>query len=70
MSLQIRVIIEHIPDRQYALLGLATEAECLPVLEVGGITFYRAQSTPRWVLYKRALSGHGELSRPMHPSQR
>ena len=69
MSLQIRVVVEHIPDRQYALLGLALESECLPVLEVGGLTFYRAHSTPRYVLYKRALEGYDERT-PLHPAQR
>jgi hypothetical protein len=60
VSLALRVVVEHIPNQQYAILGLATDAECLPVLQVGGITFYRAQSTPRWVLYKRAIAGWGE----------
>ena len=51
------------------MLGLAVEAECLPILTVGGLTFYRAQSTPRWVLYKRAIEGWGE-TKPLHPAQR
>lgn len=70
MALQVRVVIEHAPTF-YEILGLMPESDCPPILQVQGhdTTFYRARSTPRWVLYRAAVKGHGERT-PFHRDQR
>jgi hypothetical protein len=62
----VRVVVEHSPSF-YEILGLKLLAECLPQLAVDGTTFCRVQSTPRWVLYRAAIQGHGDRS--FHPDQ-
>jgi hypothetical protein len=48
----------------YRLVGVYPEEQCEAILQLAdkdGVphTYYRARSTPRWVLYRRALSGWG-----------
>lgn len=57
----VRVVIEHHP-KLYAILGLSEEDKCPKTLGIDGRTFYRAKSTGRWVLYRGAVSGHGDYS--------
>lgn len=56
----IRVVAQHAPNL-YAILGLfPNDAETLaPTIAINGLTYYRAESHDRWVLYKAALSGWG-----------
>lgn len=70
----LRVVVEHAPTF-YEILGVVAATDCPVVLQIPGhdTTFYRAQSTPRWVLYKAAVRGHGERfdgGRPLHRNQR
>lgn len=60
-NLHVRVVVEHSPAH-YEILGLMLESDCPPSLRIAGhdVTFYRSQSTPRWVLYKQAVKGWGE----------
>jgi hypothetical protein len=57
----VRVVVEHSPAF-YEILGVMLESDCPSVLQVRGTdtTVYRGQSTPRWVLYRAAVTGHGE----------
>ncbi len=57
----VRVVVEHSPAF-YEILGVMVDTDCPPTLQVRGYdtTFYRCQSTPRWVLYRAAVKGHGE----------
>lgn len=60
----LRVVVRHDP-KIYAIIGLAEEADCPQTLsqtDSAGTshTFFRFKSTPRWVLYHAAVSGHGE----------
>lgn len=67
---QVRVLAEDGPQL-VRMLGICEEHECHPTLGIYGRTFYRARSTDRWVLYKAALSGHGEQAPVhLHPEQR
>jgi len=54
----LRVVVEHSPEL-FVILGLCREDEAPPEMFVRGRTYYRARSTPRWVLYRAALSGGG-----------
>ena len=59
----VRVIVEHAPNL-FAIIGLHDEAECAQMLTMVDAekiphTYYRARSTPRWVLYRAAVSGWG-----------
>lgn len=69
-QMHVRVVVEHSPTF-YEVLGLMAPADCPAVLEIPGYgtTFYRTASTPRWVLYKKAIQGHGEPL-PLHRNQR
>lgn len=67
---RVRVVVQHSPHL-FAILGLHDLDACPSVLQFPDSerTFYRAQSTPRWVLYKPAVQGHGEAT-PLHRNQR
>lgn len=66
----LRVVIEH-AENYFAILGLVEEKECLPTLVLQERTFYRVKSTPRWVLYRGAISGYGDnQGRNFKPEQR
>lgn len=67
---RVRVVVQHTPHL-YAMLGLHDLDACPSTLQFDDSerTFYRAQSTPRWVLYKPAVQGHGEAT-PLHRNQR
>ena len=54
----VRIVAEHSPSR-FAILGLCREDEAPPEMFVNGTTYYRAKSTPRWILYRAAISGWG-----------
>ncbi len=54
----IRVVAQHSPSL-FGFLGLFKEARLTPTLDVGGHTYYRAESHKHYVLYKAALSGWG-----------
>ena len=55
----VRVMAQHSPTL-FGLLGLWPLSQCAPVLVVGDRSYYRSASTPRWVLYKRSVRGHGQ----------
>lgn len=66
----VRVVIEHGPNL-FAILGLAEEKKCAREIGIEGRTFYRTKSTDRWVLYRGAVSGHGDYSgKTFSPAQR
>ena len=59
----LRVVVEHTPQL-FAILGLHDETACEPtltLLDADGRphTYYRTRSTPRWVLYRAAVSSIG-----------
>jgi hypothetical protein len=56
----VRVFVQH-TSGLFGLLGIWPLSECSPTLELDHHTYYRSKSTPRWVFYRRAVSGHGEL---------
>ena len=67
----LRVVVRHEPNL-YAILGFAEDSECEPTLtanDSAGVshTFYRVKSTPRWVLYHKAVSNSGAES--FNPAQ-
>lgn len=70
----IRVLAEHSPSL-YSFIGLVKEEkECPATLEMRhpngpSTTYYRARSAHRWVLYRAALSGHGQ-GPAFHPQQK
>ena len=59
----VRVVVEHTPEL-FAILGLCKLDECLPMLILQDRAFYRARSTPHWVLYKATISGWGAAPDP------
>jgi len=68
----IRVVVEHHPDL-FSILGYVDEAQLNSSLSLVGRdgvphTYYRSRSTTRWVLYRAAITGHGEVN--FHPEQR
>jgi len=64
----IRMVLESSPSLYY-IVGLCEDAEALASFQYDGATYYRSRSTPRWVLYKAAISGWGEL-KVLDPRQR
>lgn len=61
MPAPVRVVVQHDPNL-FAILGIEEDANCPREISVEGHTFYRAASTPRWVLYKPALRGWGQTT--------
>lgn len=54
-----RVMIQHSPS--LFSLGTWMDAEDPPIeFEYANHRYFKSKMTPRWVLYKRAVKGHGE----------
>ncbi len=57
----IRLVFEHSPEL-YSMCGHdeAIDGPIPQTCTVNGDTFYRVESTPRWILFRQAVKGHGE----------
>lgn len=65
-----RVVVKHSPSL-FEIAGLGTDAEtAAQSFTRNDVTYYRAQSTPRWVLFRRAVKGHGESGGRQHINDR
>lgn len=71
MSERLRRVVVELSPTLLELAGLGTDAETAALsFERQGVTYYRAQSTDRWVLFKRAVKGHGESGGRQHINDR
>jgi hypothetical protein len=50
-------MVQHSPTL-FSLLHVDART-CTPTITYGAHTYFRARSTPRWVLYKRATTSSG-----------
>lgn len=64
----IRVVLQYSPTL-FGIAGLYDDAACHQTVHENGQTFYRARSTPRWILYRHTVKGWGQTSDRPHARQ-